>query len=103
MHILRQDLRFLAPVRPSDTVHAQITISDANPDKKRVFGYTVCCVGDTPVVRGMLLCLCLSAARLREGAFLQRRFSAFTEPRPILRTNQTTCVFYVTSKRPRMT
>ena len=49
---LRQDLRFLAPVRPGDTVHAQITITDVNPEKKRVFAHTVCRVGDTPVVEG---------------------------------------------------
>ncbi len=49
---LRQDLRFLAPVRPGDTVHAQINITDVNPEKKRVFAHTVCRVGDTPVVEG---------------------------------------------------
>lgn len=49
---LRQDLRFLAPVRPGDTVHAQITITDVNQEKKRVMAHTVCRVGDTPVVEG---------------------------------------------------
>lgn len=49
---LRQDLRFLAPVRPGDTVHAKITITEVNTEKKRVFAHTVCHVGDTPVVEG---------------------------------------------------
>ena len=49
---LRQDLRFLAPVRPGDTVHSQITITDVNAEKKRAFALTVCRVGDTSVVEG---------------------------------------------------
>ena len=49
---LRQDLRFLAPVRPGDTVHSQITITDVNAEKKRVYPLTVCRVGDTSVVEG---------------------------------------------------
>ncbi len=49
---LRQDLRFLAPVRPGDTVHSQITITDVNAEKKRVYAHTVCRVGDTSVVEG---------------------------------------------------
>lgn len=49
---LRQDLKFLAPVRPGDTVHAKITITDVNAEKKRVYARTVCRVGDTPVVEG---------------------------------------------------
>ena len=49
---MRQDLRFLAPVRPGDTVHSQITITDVNAEKKRAFALTVCRVGDTSVVEG---------------------------------------------------
>ena len=49
---LRQDLRFLAPVRPSDTVHSQITNTDVNAEKKRVYALTVCRVSDTSVVEG---------------------------------------------------
>ncbi|MGB0555066.1 MAG: MaoC family dehydratase, partial [Alphaproteobacteria bacterium] len=49
---LRQDLRFLAPIRPGNTVHSQITITDANAEKKRVCAHTVCRVGDTSVVEG---------------------------------------------------
>ena len=49
---LRQDLRFLGPVRPGDTVLARITITDINAEKKRVYAHTVCTVGDRPVVEG---------------------------------------------------
>lgn len=49
---LRQDLRLLAPVRPGDTVHSQITITDINAEKKRVYALTICRVGDTSVVEG---------------------------------------------------
>ena len=49
---LHQDLRFLAPVRPGDMVHSQITITDINAEKKRVYAPTVCRVGDTSVVVG---------------------------------------------------
>ena len=47
---LRQDLRFLAPVRPGDTVHAQITITEIDAERKRVYAHTVCRVGDVSVV-----------------------------------------------------
>ena len=49
---LRQDLRFLAPVRPGDTVHAQITITEIDAERKRVYAHTVCRVGDVWVVEG---------------------------------------------------
>ena len=48
----RQDLRFVAPVHPGDTVHSQITNTDVNAEKERVFALTVCRVGDTSVVEG---------------------------------------------------
>ena len=49
---LHQDLRFLDPVRPGDTVHSQITITDINAEKKRVYALTLCRVGDASVVEG---------------------------------------------------
>ena len=49
---LRQDLRFLAPVQPGDTVHAQITITEIDAERKRVYAHTVCRVGDVLVVEG---------------------------------------------------
>ena len=101
---LRQDLRLLAQVRPSDTEHAQITITDVNPDKKRVFPHTGYRVGDPPAVVAGCYSVCGSAPQgCMNGAFHQRRFSACTGSRRILRTKKTICVFFVTSKRPRMT
>jgi 3-hydroxybutyryl-CoA dehydratase len=47
---LRQDLHFFTPVRPSDPVHSQITITDVNAKKIRVYADTVCRVGETSVV-----------------------------------------------------
>ena len=52
---LRQDLRFLAPVRANDTVQARITITEIDPDKQRVAVKTVCAIGDTKVVEGEAL------------------------------------------------
>ena len=49
---LRQDLRFLATVHTSNTEHAQITIADENPDKKRIFAHIGYRVGDTPAIVG---------------------------------------------------
>src|SRR3546814_14050095 len=46
---LKQDLRFLAPVRANDTVQARATITDVDPEKRRVVAKTVCTVGDTAV------------------------------------------------------
>ena len=62
---LRQDLRFLAPVRANDTVRARITITDIDSDKQRVATKTVCTVGDTKVVDGEAL---LHVPRRREPA-----------------------------------
>ena len=42
----------LAPVRPGDTVHAKITITEIDTERKRVHAHTVCRVGDVSVVEG---------------------------------------------------
>ncbi len=52
---LRQDLRFLAPVRAGDTVQARCTIIEIAPEKSRVKTHTECRVGDTVVVEGEAL------------------------------------------------
>ncbi|MDP6390154.1 MAG: MaoC family dehydratase [Alphaproteobacteria bacterium] len=62
---LRQDLRFLAPVRANDTVQARITITDIDSDKQRVRTKTVCTIGDAKVVEGEAL---LYVPRRRETA-----------------------------------
>lgn len=47
-----QALKFKAPVRPGDTVHATVTITEIIVDRKRVILSTVCKVGETVVVEG---------------------------------------------------
>ncbi|MCH8156074.1 MAG: MaoC family dehydratase [Proteobacteria bacterium] len=49
---LSQSLKFRAPVKIGDTVTARVTITDVNPDNKRVAFDTVCTVGDTVVIDG---------------------------------------------------
>ncbi|MBH1965155.1 MAG: MaoC family dehydratase [Comamonadaceae bacterium] len=49
---LGQNLRFKAPVRPGDTVHATVTVKELSYEKKRVMLSTVCTVGDKVVVEG---------------------------------------------------
>ena len=43
---MSQNLRFRAPVRASDTVHATVTIKELNPEKRRVLLGTCCRVSD---------------------------------------------------------
>jgi len=52
---LSQNLRFRAPVRPGDTVHATVTVKELIADKRRVALSTVCTVGDTVVIDGEAL------------------------------------------------
>ncbi len=54
---LSQSLKFRAPVRTGDTVTARVTVTNVDPDKKRVAFDTVCTVGDTVVVDGEALML----------------------------------------------
>ena len=49
---LGQNLRFKAPVRPGETVHATITVKELFPEKRRVALATVCTVGDKVVIDG---------------------------------------------------
>lgn len=50
-----QNLRFMAPVRPGETVHAKVTVKELNPEKRRVTLTTVCTVGGKVVVDGEAL------------------------------------------------
>ena len=52
---LGQNLRFKAPVRPGDTVHAKVTVKELIPEKRRVALATVCSVGDKVVIDGEAL------------------------------------------------
>ena len=49
---LGQNLRFVAPVRPGDTVHAMVKVAEVRPDKEVVHLETVCKVGDMLVITG---------------------------------------------------
>jgi 3-hydroxybutyryl-CoA dehydratase len=49
---LGQNLRFRAPVRPGETVHATVTVTDIVPERRRVRLSTVCRVGETVVIDG---------------------------------------------------
>ena len=54
---LGQSLKFLAPVRPSDTVDAHVTVTDIDHAKRRVTLETHCAVGQTVVLKGEALVL----------------------------------------------
>ncbi|MEN2472172.1 MaoC family dehydratase [Burkholderia sp. GS2Y] len=47
-----QNLRFKAPVKPGDTVHATVTVKEIMPEKRRVSLTTVCTVGGKVVIEG---------------------------------------------------
>ena len=49
---LNQSLRFLAPVRPGETVHATVTVKELIPEKRRVLLSTVCTVKGKVVIDG---------------------------------------------------
>jgi 3-hydroxybutyryl-CoA dehydratase len=49
---LSQNLRFKAPVRPGDTVHATVTVKEVMPEKRRVSLGTVCTVAGKVVIEG---------------------------------------------------
>ena len=49
---LGQNLRFKAPVRPGDTVHATVTVKELFPEKRRVALTTVCTVRGNVVIEG---------------------------------------------------
>tara|TARA_B100002003_G_C13919087_1_gene446930 strand:- start:60 stop:503 length:444 start_codon:yes stop_codon:yes gene_type:complete len=52
-----QTLKFLAPVRPGDTVEARVTVSDILHAKRRVALDCECRVGDKVVLKGEALVL----------------------------------------------
>ena len=49
---LSQNLKFKAPVRIGDTVHARVTVTEVVTEKRRVLVKTVVSVGDTVVIDG---------------------------------------------------
>lgn len=64
---LSQSLRFKAPVRIGDTVHAKVTVKEVIADKARVVLDTVCTVGDKVVIDGEAMVMATSRARREAG------------------------------------
>ncbi len=60
---LSQHLRFRAPVRPGDTVHAVITVKSVDLSKARAVLDTVCRVRDVVVIDGEATVMTTSSAR----------------------------------------
>jgi len=60
---LGQNLRFKAPVRPGDTVHATVAVKELQTDKSRVVLSTVCTVGGKVVIDGEAVVMATSHAR----------------------------------------
>ena len=58
---LGQSLKFLAPVRPGDTVLAEVTVREIDYARRRVTLDCACRVGDTVVLKGEALVLAPSA------------------------------------------
>lgn len=54
---LGQSLKFMAPVRPGDTVYAEVKVTAIDHAKRRVTLETHCAVGDTLVLKGEALVL----------------------------------------------
>jgi 3-hydroxybutyryl-CoA dehydratase len=54
---LGQSLKFMAPVRPGDTVLAEVTVTGIEHARRRVTLDCRCAVGDTTVLKGEALVL----------------------------------------------
>jgi 3-hydroxybutyryl-CoA dehydratase len=54
---LGQSLKFMAPVRPGDSVYAEVTVTAIDHARRRVTLETRCAVGDTVVLKGEALVL----------------------------------------------
>ena len=52
---LGQQLKFIAPVRPGDTVITTVTVTDINTEKRHASLKTVCSVNDKRVLEGKAL------------------------------------------------
>ena len=65
---LGQNLRFKAPVRPGETVHATVTVKELMAQKRRVVLSTVCTVGGRVVIDGDAVVMPTSRATAGTGA-----------------------------------
>ncbi|MBV5298477.1 MAG: MaoC family dehydratase [Rhodoferax sp.] len=64
---MSQSLRFRAPVRPGETVHAKVTVKEVIAEKARVVVDTVCTVGGKVVIDGEAT-LMVTSSKKREAA-----------------------------------
>jgi 3-hydroxybutyryl-CoA dehydratase len=64
---MSQSLRFKAPVRIGETVHAKVTVKEVIAEKSRVVLDTVCTVGGKVVIDGEAMVMTTSRAK-REAA-----------------------------------
>jgi 3-hydroxybutyryl-CoA dehydratase len=64
---LGQNLRFKAPVRPGETVHATVTVTEVRLEKRRVSLSTLCTVAGKVVIEGDALVMPTSLA-MRSGS-----------------------------------
>ena len=60
---ISQQLNFRAPVRPGDTVRADVVVKEMIQDRSRVVLETVCRVGETIVIEGEAVVKVTSAAK----------------------------------------
>jgi 3-hydroxybutyryl-CoA dehydratase len=65
---LGQQMRFLAPVRPGDTVHASVTVKSINLEKARAVLETVCRVAGKVVIDGEATVMTTSSTRRAQAA-----------------------------------
>ena len=65
---LSQALRFKAPVKPGDTVHATVTVKSLNLEKARAELDTVCTVNGKVVIEGEALVMTSSSVRRAAAA-----------------------------------
>lgn len=62
---LNQEVKFLAPVRPGETVWTEVTITDVNLEKSRAVAKSVCTVAGKPVVEGVSTLLVPSRMKMK--------------------------------------
>jgi 3-hydroxybutyryl-CoA dehydratase len=60
---MSQSLRFRAPVRPGETVHAKVTVKEVIAEKCRVVLDTVCSVGGKVVIDGEAMVMATSRGK----------------------------------------
>ena len=64
---MSQSLRFRAPVRPGETVHAKVTVKEVIPEKARVVVDTVCTVSGKVVIDGEATLMVTSSKKRQEA------------------------------------